>query len=163
MFGWLRKNRGDEEPEIPGMVTPGRRRRRVVPDPAADQRGADDVIRTAMYQAVHDDAWLTGITDGDFIDDPAAWGELDPQACSAQLLRWFDAGLIEVHQDAEPADLADPVVDFDYDAADLPLIAPDAARALLADPRRWTDEHPDGFAVPVPTGLGRSTPAERWP
>jgi hypothetical protein len=164
VFDWLRKRRGDEEPEIPGMIAPGRRRRRAAPEPPAHQDAPDTAVRTAMYQAVLDDAWLFGITDGDLVDDPAVWGALDPEACSAQLLRWFDSGLIEVHQDTEPVgDVTDPAVDLDYDAADLPLIPPDAARALLADPGRWTDETPDGFAVPVPTERGRSTPAERWP
>ena len=167
-LGRLFGRRDDDVPETPGMVTSGRRRRRAerqpAPRPGPAPAGPDPVIRTAMLQHVSDQTWLSSITDGDLVDDPAAWGPLDPRACSEQLLRWFDAGLIELHQDVEPPrdDLTDLSILY-YDAADLPLIPADAARALLADPERWTDATPDGFACPVPTGRGRRTPAERWP
>ncbi|MCA0146968.1 hypothetical protein [Blastococcus sp. LR1] len=158
MFGWL-KRRKDDGPEIPGMVNSGRRQRR--PEPAEP----DPAVRTTMHHAVLNDAWLFDITDGGFVDGSDGWNPLDPRECSGQLLRWFDAGLVELHQDADPsgAPLTDPAADLDYEAADLPLIPPDRARTLLADPGRWTDETADGFAVPVPTARGRELPLDRWP
>ncbi|RBY92357.1 hypothetical protein DQ244_08835 [Blastococcus sp. TBT05-19] len=158
MFSWLRR-REQDEPEIPGMVTSRRRRRDEQP------AGPHPALRSTLHHAVLNDTWLFDITEGGFVDAPGTWGPLDPQDCSAQLLRWFDAGLVELHQDDDPSGeaLTDPAVDLDYEAADLPLIPFGEARALLADPGRWTDETPDGFAVPVPTERGRDTPVDRWP
>ena len=168
MTGFLRRlfGRGTEEsPEIPGMVSGRPQPHAPAPEPAppADDPGPD--LHRAMYRSVHDDAWLFDIPDGDFVDwegEAPPGGPFDPADCSAVLLRWFDAGLIELHQDRDPPKDA-PADDLDYAAADLPRIPADDARALLAAPERWTDATPDGFAVAVPTERGRATPADRWP
>ncbi|NEK84790.1 hypothetical protein GCU60_03285 [Blastococcus saxobsidens] len=165
MVGFLGRLFGradDAGPEIPGMVPTGRRRwTGRPPAPAAD--GAD--VRAAMHLAVRHDTWLFDVHEGDFVDGTDMWGPFEPAACSEVLLRWFDAGLVELRQDIDhpPEAFYDPSVDLDYDVADLPLVPPGAARALLADPGRWTDATPDGFAVPLPTELGRRTPPAEWP
>ncbi|MGY1887368.1 hypothetical protein ACI799_18905 [Blastococcus sp. SYSU DS0753] len=158
MFRWSARRR-DEEPEIPGMVSDGRRRRtrersRAVagPEPAA--------VREPLLIAAHEDHWLLDIVDGEFVDDAGTdWGQLDGRACSDQLLRWFDAGLLELRDDsATPARHPER-----RRISDLPLLPPDAARELLSRPDVWLEEGPGAYTTLAPTELGRSTPAGSWP
>lgn len=160
MFGWLTRGRRDDQPEIPGMITAGRPREDKRP-PAP--RGPD--LRTAMQTAVVNEAWLFAVPEGDFYDEPVTLGPYDPAACSEHLLRWFDAGLIELRQDTDPVglDRTDPRFSDDWSAIVLPPIPPDAARALLLELARWTDDDPEGFATLIRTERGRDIPLDRWP
>ncbi|MDK3255017.1 hypothetical protein [Blastococcus capsensis] len=63
-------------------------------------------MRTAMHQAVHDDAWLYELPDGNFLGPGLSLpvgGPYDPQACSAVLLGF--AALVPTERGAStPAD-----------------------------------------------------------
>ncbi len=162
MSGLFGRLFGREEPAgIPGMLTGGSP---VAVVPGADS-GPDAELRRAMLQCLLDDCWLSELPYGDFVHREKrgrAGRPFAPADCSALMLSWFDAGLVELHQDVEPAEDGTED-DFDYDAADRPLIPPDTARALLAAPERWIDEEPGGWAVPIRTERGAATPADRWP
>lgn len=103
------------------------------------------------------DSWLGDLTDGGFLDDRDDWWDPpDLEACSAQLLRWLHAELIELCD--ESPDEADNL------PAHTPApMAHDDARSVLADPERWYGEHTGGCTLVRATELGRSTPARSWP
>ncbi|WP_346620981.1 hypothetical protein [Blastococcus montanus] len=99
-----------------------------------------------MYLAVAEESWLWEVPmrTGDGRGDHAPW---DSAECSRQLLGWFDAGLLEVYGDP-PADTPRPRTAGEWRIWNSGhfLRRPDAdtARAVLADPSRWTPTSEDG-------------------
>ncbi|RZU33928.1 hypothetical protein [Blastococcus saxobsidens] len=118
-----------------------------------------------MYLAVVEEHWLwevpLGLSDGRGGYEHGPW---NPAECSRQLVAWFDAGLLELYTDP-PDDAPRPqnVAEWRawhkgrYRVEDDPGIA----RAVLADPSRWTGSPGDGFLRLAPTDAGMA-PDAAW-
>ena len=130
-------------------------------DGAASPSPSDFVEQ--MYLAVAEGSWLwevpLGVSDGLGGHEHGPW---DPAECSRLLLAWFDAGLVELYADP-PDDAPRPqnVAEWrTWNSGRYPLVPdPDAARAVLADPSRWTGGPGDGFLRLAPTDAGMAPDA----
>ncbi|RBY93684.1 hypothetical protein DQ237_17100 [Blastococcus sp. TF02-8] len=118
-----------------------------------------------MYLAVVEESWLwevpLGVSDGRGGHDHGPW---DPAECSRQLLAWFDAGLIELYADP-PDDAPRPRSVREWrawnDGRSRRVPEPAVARAVLAEPARWTGTSEDRFLRLCPSEAGMG-PSAAW-
>ena len=85
----------------------------------------------------------------------------DLAQASTRLLGWLDAGLIELVEDATPADSLTRSGEERYrlSAAWHPAVPAARAREVLADPTRWTSDSPDGLLALALTDRGAAADA----
>ena len=118
-----------------------------------------------MYLAVVEESWLwevpLGVSDGLGGHEHGPW---DPAECSRQLVAWFDAGLVQLYVDP-PDDAPRPQNVAEWRAWNSGRygLVPDPAdaRAVLADPSRWTGSEDAGFLRLSPTDAGMA-PDAQW-
>ena len=109
-----------------------------------------------MWLGVREGAFLFEFPEGSVLhtrDGAERRGPWPPAECSRCLLTWFDRGWIDVIVLAEhlsrwepedPALLPDPEDDASR------IVKPSQARAILADPQKWTNERAEGLVVLSP-------------
>ena len=135
------------------------------PDGARSATEAPSEFVEQMYLAVVEETWLwevpLGVSDGRGGHEHGPW---QPDDCSRQLLAWFDAGLVELYADP-PDDAPRPRTAAEWHvwkAGRYRRITDDgAARAVLADPARWTGTSEDRFLRLCPTEAGMA-PGAPW-
>jgi hypothetical protein len=116
-----------------------------------------------MYLAVVEESWLwevpLGVSDGHGGYEHGPWSPAD---CARQLLAWFDAGLVQLYADP-PDDAPRPQNLREWrawnDGRYRLVPHPDIARAVLADPVRWTGTSDIGFLRLCPSDAGMSADA----
>ena len=135
------------------------------PEAARSATGAPSEFVEQMYLAVVEEAWLwevpLGVSDGRGGHEHGPW---NPDECSRQLVAWFDAGLVQLYADP-PDDAPRPRNVAEWQAWNAGRYRgvedADTARAVLADPARWTGTSEDGFLRLSPTDAGMA-PDARW-
>lgn len=106
-----------------------------------------------MWLGVHEGAFLFEFPGGSILytrDGIERYGPWPPEECSRCLLTWFDHGWINAYVLSEhlfrwPAE--DDALWPDPADETARLIEPVRARAILADPRTWTNDSAEGFVV----------------
>ena len=110
-----------------------------------------------MWLGVHDGAFLHEFPGGSIVltsEGTERGGPWPPDECSRCLLNWFDRGWIDAYV------LREQLFRWPQDADALPsdpandtarILEVKRARAILSDPRAWTNDSPEGFVVLNPT------------
>jgi hypothetical protein len=134
----------------------------------ADEAVATPDFINEMYVAVVEECALWELARGsvDLLPEgPIEHGPWDPKACAAVVLRWTDAGLVDLYLPEivegwgiEPADWQ---AHAEQRGSFLVLAAVDA-RQLLAEPDRWTVESVDGHASLSRSDAGIATEHAEW-
>jgi hypothetical protein len=93
-------------------------------------------------------------------DGIAQHGPWPPEECARCLLTWFDHGWLELYVLSEHLHgWASHEGDLVADSSDehIRIVEGARARAILTDPKSWTNDRPEGFVCPAPTDQAPSS------
>jgi hypothetical protein len=118
-------------------------------------KGFED-FRGEMWLAVHEGGFLFEVPLG-AIDHTrhgiVQHGPWPPDECSRCLLTWFDHGWITLYVPSEQLfrwSSDDDALVKDPADETVRIVESDRARAILAEPRTWTNDRPEGFVCLAP-------------